>query len=208
MTTTLPALPTRFLRTAGAFAAIGAVAALTACGSDGESTTDSASETAAAETTANSFLDYAAVCDGTAITNAKDFAKPYRFQLFGDPDATGDRKNIVGLPTSSWYVSPTDPSPTNAVACFSSVASSEKKLMSCPFDVNGKKVTIDLISTEFKVTIRNARTGEVAGDAGTVKSKAADSCPVITTVVGGVTREILEPDPIELTRVLDSFAAR
>ena len=98
-------------------------------------------------TPAESVSDVAKVCDGEAVSNLAAFEKPYRILGF-DNSGLSDKWSWkpAGTKDDAWSVEHTDFKTANTAACVSVKAGSEKKMLTCPYDSDGKTVKVDLYS--------------------------------------------------------------
>lgn len=153
--------------------------------------------------TAQSASDFSSVCDNDHITNAAEYGKPYNIAAFFKGLTFMDES---WLPVSSDKWSTSDRySEINVVACLDRKKGSEVKATSCVDDDDGNRTTVDYLSVEYEVTFREAKTGKVIKDGGTVTGTAG-SCPMLGSYDKRSRKMYARPDDDAVQAKLDAFA--
>lgn len=152
---------------------------------------------------AHSASDFSYVCDNDRISNSAEYGKPYNVVAFFKGLGIVD-ENWLPVAADKWTTSD-EFSEINVVACLDRKKGSEVKSTSCVDDDDGDKVTVDYYSVEYEVTFREAKTGKVIKDGGTV-SGTAESCPMLATYDRGSRKMYARPDEDAVQAALDAFA--
>ena len=128
--------------------------------------------------TAYSASSFSAVCENDRISTAPEYGKPYNIAAFYEGLGIMD-ETWLPVPSDKWAGSD-EFSEINAVACLERTKGSEAKSTSCDYDDDGNSITVDYYSAEYGIELREAKTGKVIRDLGTV-SGTAGSCPFIAS---------------------------
>ncbi|WP_166902192.1 hypothetical protein [Mycobacterium sp. DL440] len=128
--------------------------------------------------TAYSASSFSDVCDKDWISTAPEYGKPYNIAAFYKGlGIMGEA--WLSVPSNKWATS-NEYSKINVVACLDRKTGTEAKSIPCVFDDDGNRITVDYYSAEYTIELREAKTGKVIQDLGTV-SGTADSCPFIAS---------------------------
>ncbi|WP_081284326.1 MULTISPECIES: hypothetical protein [Mycolicibacterium] len=146
---------------------------------------------------------FAQVCDKDWISTAPEYGKPYNIAAFykglGFMGETW-----LPVPSNEWATS-NNFSKINVVACLDRKTGSEAKSIPCVFDDDGSRITVDYYSAEYTIELREAKTGKVIKDLGTV-SGTADSCPFIASYERRSKKMYAAPDGDAVAAKLAEFA--
>lgn len=152
---------------------------------------------------AQSASDFSQVCDNDHISNAAEYGKPYNIAAFyrglGFMGETW-----LSVPSNEWATS-AEYSKINAVACLDRTTGTEAKSIPCVFDDDGSRITVDYYSAEYTIELREAKTGKVIQDLGTVAG-SADKCPFIASYERRSKKMYAPPDGDAVQAKLDAFA--
>ena len=174
---------------------------------DSTSNADDEKLRSANATTAKYLTDFDALCDTGSISNAADYAKPYKIAAFyGSLDRAGSWTQ-VSLPYQATYKADYDKfETTNVVACLSPDKASAVKSKTCEFKSGSDNVSIDYYAVKYNVSLYEAKSGKKIKDLGTVNGPA-DTCPTFATYNKSDPKIYAKPDTQALDTMLSSFAS-
>lgn len=131
-------------------------------------------------------LDAGTVCTGSAMTNAAPWNpdKPKLMAFNNSPIATGEYSWAIASLGSNWEVGLDKYEKVGAMVCLDAVQGTEEKTDTCKVkNDNGKKVPVNIFAVDYHVVFREATTGKVLGEGGTVRS-AGTYCPMFVPTTG------------------------
>lgn len=153
--------------------------------------------------TAYSASSFSDVCENDWISTAPEYGKPYNVAAFYKGlGMMGE--TWLSVPSNEWATS-NEYSKINVVACLDRKTGTEAKSIPCVFDDDGSRITVDYYSAEYTIELREAKTGKVIQDLGTV-SGTADSCPFIASFERRSKKMFAAPDGDAVQAKLDAFA--
>ncbi|MEV4411074.1 hypothetical protein [Catellatospora sp. NPDC049609] len=147
--------------------------------------------------TADSSSDFADVCAGGAILNAADYtaggsAKAYVFANSPTRLTNWSYKSVSS--TAPYYARSTEYASVSVVGCLAFVPGSEAPGQKCEIKASdGKKLTVDYLSSRYTLTFHAAKTGEKIGDGGTINAPA-NRCPSFLTYNRETLKSYASPD--------------
>lgn len=147
--------------------------------------------------TADSSSDFGDVCQGGSILNAAEYttpasAKAYVFANNSTRLTSWSYKSLDSR--ASYYAKSADYAQVSVVGCLAYVEGSEAVGQKCDIKASdGKKLTLDYLSSRYTLTFHNARTGEKIGDGGTVNAPA-NRCPSFLTYNRETLKSYASPD--------------
>lgn len=153
--------------------------------------------------TAYSASSFSAVCENDWIGSAAEYGKPYNIAAFYKGLGIVD-ETWLPVASNKWATSD-EFSKINVVACLERKKGSEAKSMSCVDDDDGNHVTVDYYSVDYEVTFREAKTGKVIGNAGTVTG-TADRCPFLASYDRRSRKMYARPDDEAVAAKVAGFA--
>lgn len=151
--------------------------------------------------TAYSASDFSDACDNDHITNAAEYREPYNVVAFFKGLGLVD-EIWLSVADDKWATSG-DFTEINVVACLERKRGSEAKVTSCVDDDD--HTTVNYYSVEYEITFREAKTGKVIMDGGTVPGTAG-SCPVLGSYDKRSRKMYARPDEDAVQAKLDAFA--
>ncbi|WP_454790919.1 hypothetical protein [Mycolicibacterium lutetiense] len=152
--------------------------------------------------TAYSASSFSDVCENDWISTAPEYGKPYNIAAFYKGLGIMD-ETWLPVPSNQWATSDQF-SKINVVACLERQKGSEAKSTSCVDDDDGNHITVDYYSAEYRIELREAKTGKVIRDLGTV-SGTADSCPFIASYDRRARKMYASPDGDAVAAKLAEF---
>ncbi len=147
--------------------------------------------------TAKYSSDFADVCSGGAILNAADYTpggnnKAFAFSNRPDRETTWSHRFLDS--TAKYYAKIADFTTVSVVACVAYVPGTEAVGQKCDLKASdGKKVTVDYVSSRYTITFYAAKTGQKIGDGGTVNAPAT-RCPSFMTYNKDTLKSYASPD--------------
>lgn len=175
--------------------------------SSSNSTADDEKVRAANATTAKYVTDFNKVCETASISNAADYAKPYKIAAFYDSVTGSDYWTQVSLPYDANYKADYDKfETTNVVACLSPDKTSAVKSKTCDFKSGSDTVSIDYYALKYNVSLYEAKSGKKIKDLGTVNGPA-DTCPSFVSYNKSDPKVYAKPDAQALGDLLATFAS-
>ena len=161
---------------------------------------------AANATTARYLNNFDVVCGTGSITNAADYAKPYKIAAFSK---TEDARSwtSVSLPHDAAYRADYDNiEETNVVACLNEKAGTAVKAETCEFNSRGERVSVDYYAVQYDLTLYQAKTGQKIEDLGTINGPATN-CPSFVTFNPDDPKIYARPDADAVGAALERFVA-
>ncbi|MFC7760865.1 hypothetical protein ACFQY4_24690 [Catellatospora bangladeshensis] len=157
--------------------------------------------------TARYSSDFAEVCQGGAILNAADYtpgaAKAYVFANSPDRPTRWNTKSVNS--TKPYYAKSADYTTVSVVGCLTYVEGSEAQGQKCEIKAtDGKKLTVDYLSSRYTLTFHAAKTGEKVADGGTINAPA-NRCPSFLTYNKETLKSYASPDSGSLDAALDKL---
>ncbi|MEU7824582.1 hypothetical protein [Catellatospora sp. NPDC049133] len=155
--------------------------------------------------TADSSSDFGDVCSGGAILNAAEYTTPASAKAYVFANSptrlTGwSYKSIDSR--APYYAKSADYAQVSVVGCLRYVEGSEAAGQKCDVKASdGKKLTVDYLSSRYTLTFHNARTGEKIGDGGTVNAPA-NRCPSFLTYNKETLKSYASPDTASVDAAL------
>lgn len=153
---------------------------------------------------ARSATDFAIVCQAGSVSNAGPFEKPYTIMAFeqGAGFVPWESMSFSGY---ARFRAGDDVTAIDVVACVGRVPGTEIKQGSCDIDSGGEQLTVDRYSVDYTVQVRQARTGKLIADLGTVPGPS-DRCPFISLFDGESPKIYGAPDTAAVEAKLSEFA--
>lgn len=137
----------------------------------------SAQERADNATAARFPTDFRSVCDDGSVSNAAEYAEPYRILAFEQGygrDFFGTFALGQGLTSNADWSAVES---VNVVACLYRKADTEVQTGTCELESGGKNRTLDHYAVDYELVVFEARTGSKIRSLGTVRGPATE-CPV------------------------------
>ncbi|WP_156409154.1 hypothetical protein [Mycobacterium sp. Root265] len=135
-------------------------------------------ERAANARVAHSPTDFEIVCRAGSVSNARSFERPHTIMAFADDDGLGAWTTITFTGDAPFLVG-TDLTKVDTVACVSRKPGTEVKEGTCDVESGGELYEAGRYSVEYTVELRQARTGALVENLGTVPGPS-DDCPYIS----------------------------
>lgn len=155
--------------------------------------------------TADSSSDFGDVCSGGAILNAAEYTTPAsaKAYVFGNSPTRPTSWSYKSVDSrASYYAKSADYAQVSVVGCLSYVEGSEAAGQKCEIKASdGKKLTVDYLSSRYTLTFHNARTGEKIGDGGTINAPA-NRCPSFLTYNRETLKSYASPDTASVDAAL------
>ncbi|WP_344075778.1 hypothetical protein [Luedemannella helvata] len=161
--------------------------------------------------TAKYSSDFADVCDGGAILNAADYnagSANKAFAFSNRPDRPTSWSHRFLDSTAKYYAKIADFTTVSVVACVSYVEGSETVGQKCDIKASdGKKLTVDYVSSRYTLTFYAAKTGQKIGDGGTVNAPAT-RCPSFMTYNKDTLKSYASPDEGTIDAAVEKLLGR
>lgn len=154
--------------------------------------------------TAGSVTEFNTICDVGSITNAADFAKPYKIAAFSQTNHDRTWTPVTLDSSAEYSVSASEPESTNVIACLSEKEGSASKTNTCEFRSGGQGINVDYYSLEYNLALHEAKTGKKIKDLGVVKG-TADECPTSAIFSPSNPQIYASPDSAEINSALSRF---
>ncbi|MEU4779973.1 hypothetical protein [Micromonospora sp. NPDC023633] len=140
--------------------------------------------------------DLGNVCEGKPILNAAPYAGPSSAKVYtfaNSPDRPALWSSVSIASNKPYSAKNTDFEAVSVVACLEFVGGSEATPLECEYtDTLHHRVTIDYVSSRYKLTFHAAKTAEKIGDGGTV-SGPASRCPTFISSYNKNTKKAYAP---------------
>lgn len=156
--------------------------------------------------TASSIGQFSAVCENGSITNAADFAEPYRVVAFSQPSIKSSWASVNLSYDADYRVDTKAFTEANTVACLEEKDGTAVKSQTCEFTTRGEKVSVDYYAVEYNLTIYEAKTGKKVKDLGTINGPAL-KCPSFVTYDRSDPKIHANPDADAVDAAIASFVA-
>lgn len=147
--------------------------------------------------TADSSSDFEDVCQKGSIRNAADYtagagAKAYVFSNAPERPTSWSSKSLDS--DATYYAKSADYTTVSVVGCLAYEEGSEAPGQKCEIKASdGTKLTVDYVSSRYKLTFYAAKTGEKIGDGGTINAPA-NKCPSFLTYNKTTLKSYASPD--------------
>lgn len=161
---------------------------------------------AANATTARYLSNFDVVCGTGSVTNAADYAEPYKIAAFSKTEDARSWSSVT-LPYDADYRADYDNfEETNVVACLSEKAGTAVKAETCEFTSQGERVSVDYYAVQYDLTLYQAKTGQKIEDLGTINGPATN-CPSFATYNPNDPKIYARPDADAVGAALNRFVA-
>ncbi len=149
--------------------------------------------------------EMSAVCENGSITNAGDFAKPYKVIAFSK-NSTNRNYTSATLPYGTDYAAKySDPiESVNVVACLDEKPDTAVKSKTCDFKSGSKMTTLDYYALKYTVTLREAKSGKLIKTLEDVNAPAT-TCPMFATYDKNDPKYYARPDSTALDAAIKQF---
>jgi hypothetical protein len=157
--------------------------------------------------TAKYAADFEIVCQGGSVLNAAGYSpgKRTKAYVFANSLPQPETYSYQVTYTGRFYGSSSAVTQVGVVGCLTAVTGSEGPGRKCVIqDADKKRVTIDHVSSRFRLTFRAARTGEKLGDGGTVNAPAT-RCPFLVRYDPATRKSYALPDDAAVTAAFEKF---
>lgn len=156
--------------------------------------------------TASSISQFSAVCENGSISNAADFAEPYRVVAFSQPSTKKTWASVSLKYNADYKVDAEAFTEGNTVACLEEKDDTAVKSQTCEFTTRGEKVSVDYYAVEYNLTVYEAKTGKKIKDLGTINGPAL-KCPSFVTYSRDDPKIHANPDADAVDTAIANFVA-
>lgn len=131
--------------------------------------------------TASSLNQFNAVCDTGSISNAAEFAAPYKVAAFSKSEDSRSWSSISLAYNADYNTKYDDYASANVVVCVEEKPGAAVKANTCEMKMSGETMKIDYYATTYKATAYEAKSGKKVKDLGEIGGPAT-TCPYFASV--------------------------
>ena len=131
--------------------------------------------------TASSLTQFNAVCDTGSISNAAEFAAPYKVTAFSKSEDARSWSSISLAYDADYNTKYDDYTSANVVVCVEEKPGAAVKANTCEMKLSGETMQIDYYATTYEATAYEAKSGKKIKSLGEIGGPAT-TCPFFASV--------------------------
>ena len=131
--------------------------------------------------TASSLMQFNAVCDTGSVSNAAEFAAPYKVTAFSKSEDARSWSSVSLAYDADYNTKYDDYTSANVVVCVEEKSGAAVKANTCEMKLSGETMQIDYYATTYEATAYEAKSGKKIKSLGEIGGPAT-TCPFFASV--------------------------